>query len=939
MSRKISLFDVGPILGLLDRGEFFVTPNQRLASRISTAYAIHHNQTNRIEVIESPNVNSLQGWIDRCWRNLLYTAFSPALKLTVLSSNHEQVIWERIVAESSLGQALLRPSATAAQAASAYRSLIEWDQDLSSHALKAQFNEGEDSAVFLSWVNRFELMCREQSWITGAQRVQIIIDAFDSGYLESPGTIYGVAFESIAPLYTRLLNSVGEFHHVDTAPTNALVNVVACDTVKMELAAAGIWAKKILQSDKAARVAIVLPDLVQQRHDVQRVLQEIFEPDFNKVSAPSVLADNVVQYIEPRRNLPFNLSAGYPLSEAPVICAALDILSLQVADQEVETLETIIQSPFYGFECETDTITDFHFRGQLISLLRMEKTASITFARFRQLAIKIADKNQGNSTRWYFPDLLQNQANLLRDSEKSTLRPLTDWVLVIQSQLKEIGWPGNRVLDSIEYQQVSQWQSVMAELSDLEVVLDPVDRRLSLSQTLAHLRTILSNKIFQPQTIDSPLQVLGTLEAAGLRFSHLWIASMSERQWPSAPAPNPLIPTLLQRETLMPHACPERELLFAKNLTERFINSAEHVVVSFPESQGDNPEKVSALFGKYPQKTIRELLGRPLEDLLPKFELRERHFDSSCLETVTLKNAPKLGLDERVRGGSRVFASQSACPFRAFATHRLGIKALEQPELGLSAADRGSLLHRALEFIWEKLKDQQGLLALNDSNLAAMCFESSANAVTELALRLSFNRLGKRFQELEAKRLTKLLLAWLSVEKERAEFTVESLEQRKKFRFRQLELETRIDRIDRLADGSFLVIDYKTGAANVNRWWGDRPDEPQLPLYSMLAEADDNDEVVGGIAFAKIRPEDCSLTGAGDPELPEQRVRWTGKIQTESGAIDWQHLKEQWTKILTALAEDFISGRADIDPSKPPKTCQYCELAPVCRVNHKELAK
>lgn len=938
MPRQISLFDVRPILGLLDQGEFFVTPNQRLASRISTAYAIYHNQANNIQVLEPPNVHSIQGWIDRCWRDLLCTAFSPALKHTVLSSNQEQVVWERIVAESSLGQALLRPSATAAQAAAAYRTLLEWGQDLSSTALQAQFNEGQDSAVFLSWVNQFEFICKEQSWITGVHRTQIIIDAFDSGYFQSLTLIYGVAFESIAPLYSRLLNSAGEFRRVDTPTSHASVNIIACETEKAEIAAAAIWAKKILEGDKTARVAIVIPDLVRQRQEVQRVLQEIFEPDFDKVSSTSSTANSVIRSVEPRKNLPFNLSAGYPLLEAPVICAALDILSLHVANQDLETLETITQSPFYGLDCDTDTAKDFHFRSRLNSLLRMEKTGSMTFARFRQLAVKATDKSEGNSTHWYFPDLLQSQANVFRNSEKSSSRSPAEWVVVIQSLLTAIGWPGNRVVDSIEYQQLSQWQSVMTELTNLDVVLSPVVERLSLSQALSHLRTILSNKMFQPQTIDSPLQVLGTLEAAGLQFSHLWIASMSERQWPSAPVPNPLIPTLLQRENSMPHACPERELLFAQNLTQRFINSAEDIVVSFPQLHGDNPEKVSALFAEHPKKTLRELLGQPLEDLIPKFELRRRHYESSSLEIMPLKNAPKLGTEERVKGGSSVFASQSACPFRAFATHRLGIKRLDEPEIGLSAADRGSLLHRALEFIWDKLKDQERLIALSDSALEEICLESSANAVTELALKLPFNRLGKRFQKLESKRLTKLVLAWLSVEKERAEFTVETLEQKKKFRFHQLELETRIDRVDRLTDGSFLVIDYKTGAANVNRWWGDRPDEPQLPLYSMLAESDVDSEIVGGIAFAKIRHDECSLTGVGDANFPEEKVRWTGKSQTDSGVIDWQHLKEKWKNVLTALAEDFVSGRADIDPSKPPKTCQYCDLAPMCRVNHKDLA-
>ena len=44
----------------------------------------------------------------------------------------------------------------------------------------------------------------------------------------------------------------------------------------------------------------------------------------------------------------------------------------------------------------------------------------------------------------------------------------------------------------------------------------------------------------------------------------------------------------------------------------------------------------------------------------------------------------------------------------------------------------------------------------------------------------------------------------------------------------------RIDRVDRLADDARVLIDYKTGAATTD-WRGDRPDNPQLPIYALAA--------------------------------------------------------------------------------------------------------
>jgi hypothetical protein len=46
------------------------------------------------------------------------------------------------------------------------------------------------------------------------------------------------------------------------------------------------------------------------------------------------------------------------------------------------------------------------------------------------------------------------------------------------------------------------------------------------------------------------------------------------------------------------------------------------------------------------------------------------------------------------------------------------------------------------------------------------------------------------------------------------------------------------------------VIDYKTRAPSRTRWLGERPQEPQLPLYSLL------DSSIQGIAYAELSATD-----------------------------------------------------------------------------------
>ncbi len=41
----------------------------------------------------------------------------------------------------------------------------------------------------------------------------------------------------------------------------------------------------------------------------------------------------------------------------------------------------------------------------------------------------------------------------------------------------------------------------------------------------------------------------------------------------------------------------------------------------------------------------------------------------------------------------------------------------------------------------------------------------------------------------------------------------------------------------------------------------------------------------------------------------------------------------EWRDVLTALAEDFYTGSANVDPKQYPKTCSHCEQRLLCRLD------
>ncbi len=951
MSPLHSFFDVEPLLEPLREGNLILTPNQRLASRIKTAYILFQGQKNKKGevVLETPNVYSLNGWIENCWRQLLLNAHPVVVSQHILTDYQETQLWQQVIESSAMAESLLRPQIISEQAKSAYKLLQEWKLDLNDETIRSSLEVVEDSRCLLNWIDQFEVQCQQQNWLPAIKRISLLIEQFQQNSLPEAGKIYGVGFLDVSPLYQQLLcsagGSAGEFVRYTAEEKNQKTAIVECDTPLQEMQAAAVWAKQIIKNDPKATVAIVVPDLIQKRNVQQRVLQEIFDPGYNDPlsllqsregqESKDRESQETQEYQElatlsVRKDLAVNFSAGSSLLDTPVISAAINLLQLlKTQPIQLNVFETILHSPFYNL-----TDSDLPFISSMLEKVAGEKNFELTSARFRQLAHHLTENmlpEEGSE----FEGALQQLAEKSRPSVINQLRSPSQWLELFQEILQFFHWPGVRRLDSIEYQQVSQWKNVLIEFSCADLL--PENQQQTFNQALAALKELLEQCVFQPKTADSPLQVLGLLEATGLQFSHLWIQSMSDKQWPPAPAPHPLLPATLQKKMGMPHSSADRELSYARSLSDLLINSACEAIISYPGLLDELTCQKSRLFQNVPDLTLQQIIGRPLQSMSPLIEIRRRFFEADAVEVYQEDCAPQIDASEMVKGGSQIFTDQSACPFRAFAKHRLHIKAKDEPVLGLNAAERGRLVHRSLELMWKKLGNKSHLLAMSEQERHHLCGEVSTYSVNQIFAN-KHSRFGARLQSLEIERLNKLLLSWLEVEESRADFNVIETEKIIEQDAFGITIRAQIDRIDELTDGSQLIIDYKTGGVSVNYWWGDRPDQPQLPLYSVLM-AQQKDR--GGIAFARVNVEESKIIGIADADSPEKSLCWNERIQTTSGQQDWVQMQVHWHNTLAKIAAEFIQGDATVNPKHHPndnhKTCQYCHLAPVCRVSHREV--
>ncbi len=872
-------------LAALKQGGLVLTVNRRLARHIQQQFG-EAQLAEGHGVWPTPKVAAWEDWLDALWQRIEH---EPSL--TLLQSHQLSALWEDVVKRSTSAGQLLNPANTAAMAIKAYNLLKQWNLGLDA----VSDSDHPDVQAFAQWMRDYQQRCQQQGWLDGHARLALLVDAIEGGDLPLPGQIVWVGFDSLTPQQRRVMAALhragcrgSEESH---ASPQGQASCRPCSDAMGELESAAAWALQLQKQNSNHRIAIVVPDLAGGRSDVMRIFDEALCPD-------------TVLKLTDEFTRPYNLSCGMPLAESPPIAVALALLSLANAPLELAALGRLIQSPYLaGGESELGAraLLDRHLRelgDARYSLANMARLAAAERLSCPQLAAS-------------FKAMVDTKATLPRRQCPSA------WVASLRALLKAGGWPGERPLSSAEYQAVEVWQGLLGKFSSLDIVVGEV----GFSDAVNHLKQMAADHPFQLKTPEAQVQILGMLEAAGLDFDYLWITGMHDGVWPPAPRPNPFLPMSLQRLQEMPHASAERELHFAQELTQRLLASAGEVVVSYPQRDGDSDLRPSPLIVALAQS----------DSDIPDVQMsRWQIFQSRTLEPLQDWRGSTLSANGaqavNVSGGSGIFTDQAACPFRAFAYRRLGARPLPEVVSGLSPAQRGSILHTILEKFWLDLQGQADLLAMDESALNDRVAGVVASVLAQEARRQP-QRFTERFTALEQERLTQLLQRWLAVEKQRQPFTLVSSEERRRVCIGGLAVDIKADRIDRLDnDGRELIIDYKTSDRKAKTWFGERPDEPQLPLYAVT-----HARPVAGLAFATLRPDGCGLEGVSDGVEVGKGVT---DIEQKKGAdeTDWERQLERWHKVLEKLANDFRTGRAEVDPKEINTSCTYCGLEGLCRV-------
>ena len=881
------------IIEALNRGATLVTANKRLAG-VTRQIFEKANIDKGLEVWPTPKILPWSVWLQDLWEEAVVSGALVEQAL-LLTPQQELYIWKEKIAGSE-GSPLLDINGTARQAQQAWQLMQAWQLNLN----EATFGLNSDSSEFYKWATAFENDCQNNNWLSMAKLPAVMHHSAVKGLLSTPKELILSGFDELTPQQQSFISAIEEssckVSWLQLAGLSGKAVRVACSDSRAEADLVARWARQCISNQPNASIGIVVPELQSKRNIIMQSLDKTLLPQSMKITESS-------------ESRPYNVSLGLPLTSYPIIETALQLTGLLLPTISLQDAGMILRSPFIrGWQEEggTRALLDGQLRQNVGEL---------------NISLKTIRRHASKQDRHYTcPQLVKNidacDKVIKKNHDKHTA---AQWAEKIAALLKAFGWSAGRSLSSDEYQATEAWRDLLVSFATLDAITDTMDA----AEVVSQLRSMAKARTFQPQSGNLPIQVLGVLEAEEMHFDYLWIMGLHDGIWPPAPHANPYLPITLQREAGLPHSSEDKELQVAQRSTQRLLNSATEVITSYPKRDGDNELRVSSLIANLDE------FDQDALELSPAVSWAEEIYNSKNLGLLEVDPAPPLG-GVAAKGGSSILKHQANCPFRAFAECRLGAKVPGDAGIGLNAMVKGQLIHTILENVWKTLETQEQLLKMEPPALKKLVHEITDAAVEKIAWQYPQTLIG-RYRQLETERLCSRAIEWLDYEKTRPDFKVVAPEEKLVVEVVDgVEITVVIDRIDeQTKDGKKLVIDYKTGKVEPKQWFGDRPEDPQLPLYSMLAEGD-----IAAVVFAQVRANEMKFKGVAEADklLPDVRSFESVRsidIQT------WNEVLSEWEKTLKRLAENFRDGDAAIDPKNEMKTCDssYCKLKPLCRIN------
>ena len=864
-----------------------LTPNRRLARALRDRFAQRQRAAGH-EVWETPRILPWETFLRELWEQGRAQRCVRGEPPRLLSGLAAATLWEQLIEGSGELETLLPAARVVPEVMAAWG-------ELHAHAgdRQALLRRPPTPAVasFARWAESYAQRCRHARWLDPAELPAALLADAEALTDALPRELELVGFDRRTPQQERLLGAFARagctLHEAGVPEPKQAPRVYAYADAQAELRAAAAWAAQQVRASDQTCIALVFPDLAARRAEIQRA--------FTAALAPARLLRPWDEAAPA-----FEVSLGEALAEHPLIAPALGLLGLAEREAPLGDVITVLRSPFLAGDAENSLAL-----AALERSLLDDAVTSLTPTALRQACLR-HEKLASSAA------LLSRWRTLLDEAPRR--QTASAWRRQWEAELALWDWPAGRPLSSVNYQAREAWGELLDEWLGVEGVMGQVTRGVALES----LRRAAGERPFQPEGGGARVLLLGALEAAGLDCDALWVSGLTARFWPREARPNPYLPLAWQKVAGLPEALPEAAMAQAQTLLRGYLARAKALVFSRPRCEGEEvlvPSPLLSFFG-----VAEETAAAPETDgVIEAVAMASR--------SESLPEDAGLPLMSGGHAGAYALTAQAACPFQAYGRFRLTAESWPEPQIGLSAVDRGKLVHWALEHLWSALHDLATLAALDAGEHRRRIALAAEFALGKLGDR-RWARLPQFVRVAEQERLVRLLAAELQVEAQRPPFALLAPEGEARYELAGLSLHLRPDRIDQLADGRCLVIDYKTGRApKPAEWTEDPPRDAQLPLYA-LAQAGKG---VAGILVLRLADGACNPAGLVADASIWPDLKGIAEAGQRPPLADWPALLEFWRTSLSGLAADYLAGRAEIKP-REPEVCRYCPLPALCRI-------
>ncbi|BCA94513.1 endonuclease [Legionella antarctica] len=715
------------------------------------------------------------------------------------------------------------------------------------------FQYTPQTQTFQRWWQIFDNQLKNLDAITERQLVPHLINA-DHPLFFQP--VIWACFDEFNPQQSSLqhyFNNQGlTQYRYDLKEQSNIPKLLAAKDSKEEYQQLMSWLN--LKIDKGEqRIGVVVPNLEQESRSLHRILQHHFDSTL------------------------FNISLGQALSEYPLVAHALTWINLDCTSLNHHQASLLLQSPYIGSAKEEFIARSHYLQDSTLLNQKLSLDALIT------------DLNTP------VPKLATLLQRIIPYPDKASPQ---EWIQLFQERLNSIGFPGDYGLDSENHQCFTRFSVIFDEFRQLSFI----SPTLTTKEAIDAFSHLTDNTIFQAQKKNAPIQISGLLEASGCEFNSLWVMGLTDQCLPQKTRLSAFIPPQMQRDLFMPHSVPARELQFARQTLQRLQRGSSETVFSYSRLQGDNPNLPCSLITHFPN----------FETLPPIFEPVVQSF---LIRREESYNAP-LRSEERVSGGTALLANQAKCPFKAFAEHRLKARPSISASDGLNNLEKGQIIHKVMELLWQTLQSQEQLVNMSSKALDHLVDKTIHTALSPLK-QLQRDSFSNLVEEVEYTRLKRLVLASLEWEKKRPPFTIAAIEHSYSINLAGVDFKVRVDRLDQVADKKW-VIDYKSGFTSNKPWNEDRPKEPQLLLYALL------DKDINTLLLMQLKTGNITCSGLSEEKLELSGVSSLKKDET------WKNYRNNWQQQLTLLANEFQQGHIVPQPVNSI-VCQQCDFQNLCR--------